>query len=582
MTIETVPTDQATAPGPGRGDAAPRRDAAVVALSLGGLGLAVLAARRTDLSAMTDLGLASVLPVSYWVALVLISCAFALALARDPIRETLLALPAGAMGIAAFGVVAIATEVPRDHVSLRHLGIIDHLTSSGRIDGSIDAYFNWPGFFTIGAFLSGAFGDPDLSPVARWAPVIARLVLIAALLVLMRALLRDRRAAWVGVWIAMLWDWVDQDYFAPQTFDFVLHLVLLALVVEWLLVDRSRAPVPSDRRRQRIGVYAVVLGLGLALIPAHQLTPIVTVLTLVALALVRRLPHLGLPVVISLGVAVWLSTGAHKYVAGHELLSVPDVDSLLNSGVSSRVSGSELHHLVVMERMALSASLWLLAALGFLRAWRAGAPVLVPVVLAAVPFALLPMQAYGGEMPMRVHMFALPGMAVLAVHLLAPPEANRVRSAVAVLGISLLVMPALIVARYGNDRIEIHTPGEVAAVDALRRAVPKGGLLIAPSPDVPWKDRDYTDYRYTTLLKLAEDGTQPTQVWDAMLGHLTQVGAGGVVITRSSYAYAEMLGDVIDLSSLEWALANSTQFTRVHDGADGRVYLYRAKDDSDG
>ncbi len=582
VTIEALQADPTTNPGSGRGRSAPWRDGAVLALALGGVGLTILAARGTDLSAMTDLGLASVLPMSYWVALVLISCAFALALARDPIRETLLAIPAGALGIAVFGLTAIASVVPRDHVSLRHVGIIDHLASSGRIDGSIDAYFNWPGFFSVGAFLSRAFGDPDLLPMARWAPLVARLMLIAALLLLMRALLRDRRAAWVGVWIAMLWDWVDQDYFAPQTFDLVLHLVLLALVAEWLLVDRAGDPVPSDGRRQRLGVYVVAIGLGLALIPAHQLTPIVTALTLVALALVRRLPHYGLPVVISLGIAVWLVTGAGRYVAGHDLVTVPNLEMLAAAGVSSRVAGSALHHFVVMERMALSAALWLLAALGFARALRAGKPVLVPAVLAAVPFALLPMQAYGGEMPMRVHMFALPGMAVLAVRLLAPPEGNRVRSAVAVLFVSLLVLPALIVARFGNDRIEIHTPGEIAAVDALYRAVPKGGLLIAPSPVVPWRDHDYTDYRYATLVNLAQDATQPTQVWDSMLGQLKRVGAGGVVITESSYAYAEMLGDVVDLSSIEWGLANDKQFTMIYDGADGRVYLYRPKDSTHG
>lgn len=547
----------------------------VLMLAGGGVVLAIVSARNTPLFEMNDAGLASVLPVSYWVALILICSAFALGMIRNPVRERLLAVPAVALAVAVFGVVPIASTFPRDHVSVRHVGIIDHLASAGWSDGLIDAYFNWPGFFSVFAFLGSAAGDADLVPYVRWAPLVARVAMMVPTLLLMRALVKDRRTAWVAVWIVMLWDWVDQDYFAPQTFGLSLHLVVLALVAGWLLVPRAGSPIPSDHTRQRVGVYLVAILIAVAIVPAHQLTPVATTMTLGALVLLRRLPQLGVAVVTGLVVAVWLVIGAAAYQSGHDVVTLPDFGALLGDNVGSRVSGSDLHHSVVLERMVFTVGLWLLAGLGLLRAWRSGRSVLVPVVIAVVPFLMGPMQAYGGEMLLRVHLLSLPGMALLATFLLAPPGSHRIKSAVAVLLVSLAVLPAMLVARYGNDRLETFTLDEVAAVEQLYTVVPEGGLLVSAVPYVPWRGHDYATYDYETLLELAESGLDPEGVWDELLSAMEEAGSGAVVVTTTAYEAAEMLGDALDLSAMEEKLASDPRFELVHRSKDGRVYLYR-------
>lgn len=560
-------------------------DLQVFVLTGGGLVLALAGAARVRLVDMTDLGLASVLPVVYWAALVMIACAFALAFTRQPIRELTLALPTAAMGLALFGVVAIASTVPRDHVGLRHVGIVQNLLETGRIDGMIDAYFSWPAFFALAAFVSEVFGNPDLAPIIRWAPLVARLALLAPILMLARALLPDRRSAWAVVWIAMLWDWVDQDYFAPQTFALFLYLVILALVVQWLVVKRSGASPPPRGRGQRAGIYLVVLLLATAMIPAHQLTPVVTGLALIALALSRRLPQFGLPIIVVAGIALWIVTGADAYQSGHDLLNFPDLTAVFNANVGSRVSGgSELHSFVVLERMVMSASLWALAFLGFIRARRAGKPVLLPALLAAAPFTMLPLQAYGGEMLMRIHLFALPAMAVLAVRFLAPPQAPRKLSAAVILVISLLALPGLIIARYGTDRLEVHTQEEVHAVEALYDAVPAGGLLVAASPYTPWRHHDYDNYKYRTLVDLVdivEEPSDPRSVVRTLVALLDEQGSGGIIFTRTAYEGVEMLGTAIPLQLVEEAISRNDRFNRTFWSTDGTVYTYEgARDDA--
>ena len=49
---------------------------------------------------------------------------------------------------------AYRIPTPRTEVAWRHLGITRALVDAGSVDPTIDAYFNWPGFF---AGLGGVF-----------------------------------------------------------------------------------------------------------------------------------------------------------------------------------------------------------------------------------------------------------------------------------------------------------------------------------------------------------------------------------------------------------------------------------------
>ena len=73
--------------------------------------------------------------------------------------------------------------------------------------------------------------------------------------------------------------------------------------------------------------------------------------------------------------------------------------------------GSPGHLAIQGLRIALTVGLWLLAAIGVAQSWRAGRRDLRPYVLALVPFLMLPILNYGGEMLLRVTLFSLPFVA---------------------------------------------------------------------------------------------------------------------------------------------------------------------------
>src|SRR3954463_7901537 len=116
------------------------------------LALAAGAAATVAVPVNSDLGLVGVLPYPFWVGVLLLNITFVVALRGDstgPARRPVMLWLIVVLVLILFGAAAFVTDVPRGEVAFRHLGIADTLSNSDGIDPSIDAYFNWPGFFAL-------------------------------------------------------------------------------------------------------------------------------------------------------------------------------------------------------------------------------------------------------------------------------------------------------------------------------------------------------------------------------------------------------------------------------------------------
>ena len=121
--------------------------------------------------------------------------------------------------------------------------------------------------------------------LAMWAPVVANLLDLGALLLLLPTLCTDRRVVWTAAWLFFLGNWVGQDYFSPQAMAYFLHLVVLALLLGYFRRRSARSgPIDSagdarqpagalDDRRLAIAVGLTILSLAVTNISSHQLTP---------------------------------------------------------------------------------------------------------------------------------------------------------------------------------------------------------------------------------------------------------------------------------------------------------------------
>lgn len=555
----------------------------ILTVSIGSLAIWLFAVLSSDFGRLTDVGLVSILPTWSYAAFLPVALAFASVLSARRPSTWLLTVCVVALVLMLYGAVPLAEGEPRFSPSWRHLGLIDYVSRLGTVNPAIDAYHNWPGMFILAAALGGAAPQLDMTALALWAPVWLNLLYLPALFVLLDSLTEDRRAVWLAIWLFYLTDWIGQDYFSPQGFGMFFFLVSAALIVRWFSARDPRPgheptltpPPPAGRlvgslRRvrdriltgepirahelspaRRSGLIAVFLVMFGFVITGHQLTPFFTVALVGVLVLLLRLPWPSMPVAMGVMIAAWVAFGAIAFLIGHfqnVAGYVGQLSDTLVANVTGRLQGSPEHRTVVLLRLGFAIVVWGVAAVGVLRRIRAGRLDVITIALAAAPFPLFAVQAYGGEMLLRIYLFSLPFMALLIAFALLPRPASaagrRLVPAV-VLSTVVLVAPFL-VARYGNERIESFTHGEVAAVSRLYELAPPGSMLVGVVGNNPWKNVRYDEYRYRPV----GDATFYRDL-DAMFETMaSHNGPVFLLVTRTQRAYAEM---ILGASPAEWA-----------------------------
>lgn len=525
-----------------------------------------------ELRAMDDTGLVSVLPPATWVAFVLLTAGFCVALARGAGSALLLSYVV-ALALMAFGTASVVGETLRGAVVWRHLGVADALVRLGRPDSSIDAYFNWPGFFMLLALVQAVAGADIVALTGRWAPLLFNLLYLAPLVLIARTFTADRVVVWLTCWVFLVANWVNQDYLSPQALAFLSYLVVLAVLLRWF----GPGEEASGRRP---GLLLAVVAIFAGTVASHQLTPFAILGAVSLLVLARRCSARGLPLVMGLIVAFWLVYPAAPYLSGHldHLTSgIGSVSSAVGKNVGERVQGSPGHVLVVRVRLLFSLVVWALAAVGALGLWRRRALDLRLALLAVAPFPLLVLQPYGGEMLLRVYLFTLPFASLLVASALASalaawrPRALRTPVLVGVLSV---MVAGFLLTRYGNERMDQFTLLEVATVDRLYDIVPPGGLLVAATGNLPWKARDYERYDYLTAVHLAQT-VPPPELARAVEDAMRRRPASALVLTRSQQASAELMGTLPPnaLEDLRRHLGGSGRFRLAYANADASIYV---------
>ncbi|GGX36976.1 lipopolysaccharide biosynthesis protein [Streptomyces chartreusis] len=480
---------------------------------------------ESDLDGMGGLGLISVLPPPTLLGAALLAVTFASLLWLGREHRALLLITLLATVVSLHALPALIETEPRFATAWQHLGFLDYIDRTGSAVPDLDARWSWPGFFAVAAFAAKACGVSDPTELIRWWPLTMQLLYLVPMFLLVRHMRASWRAKWTGIWVFVLSGWVGQDYFSPQGFTYLLYLVFAAVLLVWFRAPRviwtKRRPgelevEPTDRR-QRAVLLMVVIGLFAASVPAHQLTPFVMLGVLTALVLVGRSELRGLPILFGVMVTVWIGFMAEPYWSGHfdELFGgVGGVGSNVSSSVSGRIEGgSSTHKLVLYVRVLLAGGVMAFACWGWWRRRFHHYRERSLLVLTFVPFLGFGMQSYGGEMALRVFMFALPGAALLTGLAFFPRtgvtakerDKDRVSLApLAALMAGLVLMGGFLVARWGNEPFERVKPGEVAAMEyvyahddpSLRLLWLSSDPVNDVTPAMPWGSGDMDKVSY--------------------------------------------------------------------------------------
>ena len=544
--------------------------------------------RDVQLDRMNDLGLVSVLPPAFFLALGLITLAFFLSLYDEKIPIMLPAACVLVLILILYGTPVFLEGEPRIEAAWRHVGYIEYISRTGQVDPLLNAYFNWPGFFAAVALLTEAAGLPSALSLALWAPLVLDFLYVGPLVLIARAVSGDERLAWLTVWFFAITNWVGQDYFSPQGFSFFVHLVAIAILLTWFAVPApawikramiriegqgsvrfggpfvaslSEAKLSSGISTpiQRMACAGILIALAAMLVSSHQLTPFVTLASVTLLAAVGKCQLRGLPVLLAVMVECWIAFMAIAFMAGHIegiVREIGKVDTIISSNLTQRFQGTAEHLFINRIRIGLTVTVWLLAFGGVVRRIRRRQFDSTLIMLAIAPFPIAAMQTYGGEMLLRVSLFALPAMVLLMARLFfasTVAASSRYARAAAVVA-SVALMSAFLFARYGNERTDYYSHEEVEAMAQFHQlleaarvgAVGQSGtrpLVLLASWDVPirYTHDEYYDYSYE-LGRRSRD-VDDIDAWIADVTRILESNPGKAtffVSTRSAKAYLEM------------------------------------------
>jgi hypothetical protein len=170
-----------------------RKNTTSLALAILSVALWAVSLPQIRLDAMTDAGLVSVLPSTFWASFVLLIFAFLLALKATRRSVLLLSAILALELVFLYGTSSFVEHGPRTQTAWKLAGIVDYITRHGSVDGNIDAFFNWPAFFILQAFVLKIAGLSSSLTLANRASLFFNLAYLFPLAVFFRALAIDTR-----------------------------------------------------------------------------------------------------------------------------------------------------------------------------------------------------------------------------------------------------------------------------------------------------------------------------------------------------------------------------------------------------
>lgn len=478
--------------------------------------LFVVAARSLNFTAAGHFGVITEVGVAYVFGLALVCAVLVLTLGRRVIDHVV--MTASVLVFVTFTTLLVSassgeTSIPTAFV---HRGFIAAIMESAALPNAVDARFSWAGFFSTSAHLVSAAGLPDAHAFMTYAPLFFNALMIFPLYAIALVIAGRVRLAWLAVVLYQLFNWYQQDYFAPQAVAMFFYATILATLL-WQLraaplptigtgfkAALTQAPrrtpglVPGFSKTRTLVIGAILLIIVLANTVSHQITPMLVVIALAIFSFFGATRYRTLWLAAGLIFAAWFSYGATDYWMGHLSSIFNEIGQIGNSvgrGVADRITGDPVYQQMQYLRMGASGIFALIAFAGWLlsrsrRTWLAAG------FICAAPFSLVILQSYGGEMIIRCFVLASPVLAPYAAIALANagrrlrrlfrqplrrPLVGRAQYVrIGALTLALLAAGMVLTVNRGlNTAFEASTREQVRVTDAFISQVPPSSTIMS-------------------------------------------------------------------------------------------------------
>jgi hypothetical protein len=395
---------------------------------------------ETNTTTLGFYGLVGRLPITFYIGLILLIVSTGIEIARAELSQLRLGLHSGSLALILYGTPALVYSEGRYSWLYKTAGVVQYVKVNGHLNGSIDIYQHWPGFFALAAWFDRLAGVSSPLSYAKWSQLVFELAALPLLYSIYTSLALPVRHRWLGLMLYSAANWIAQDYFSPQALSTVLSLGVLAIALRWMVagntprhLTRDDEDRPGTRRRPRGGTaelrlrgaipfIAAFLILFFVLVFSHELSPYIVAIQLIALAVVGQMRPRWIPLaalVITLGYLI----PNFSYVNSHYgiLSSFGDFFSNIQSpSASDPGTTPESQRIIGYCADLLSIGMWMLSLIGAWRRRSSRRTVIALLFLTFSPVLVLVGGAYGNEGILRVYLFSLPWAAALATFALMP------------------------------------------------------------------------------------------------------------------------------------------------------------------
>ena len=253
--------------------------------------LFVSSVHRLNLDAAGSYGLLQALPVEYFVGLALLSGALVYEYGRRVLDKGRIATANVVLIVYVTMPIAWADRTAPFVTAYVHRSISDWMVSLGTLPPPVDARVNWAGFFSATANLTVVGGLTTSGIFTVSASLFFGVLIMCSLHAIGSAVIGNERIAWLGVTVFILFNWYQQDYFAPQAAALILYTSILAVML-WQYRNSAVPALPGGRIHRmltawlrtpgrvtgRSALWTLMVELTLAVLVAamvisHQLTP---------------------------------------------------------------------------------------------------------------------------------------------------------------------------------------------------------------------------------------------------------------------------------------------------------------------
>ncbi|WEO76158.1 hypothetical protein BJQ94_12330 [Cryobacterium sp. SO2] len=580
---------------------------AAVACGVGLLAAAVLtvvASGRVSDAAVGVWGLLPALGPLYLVAIVLVVGVLVFAgLARTASG------PVSVAGLVTLGFVVasppaiIATRLLAGW-NYKHIGAVELIANGRGLTHPEDLFQSWPGFFAVAANLVNLAGT-DPVEYANWAtPVFLGLAAVAVYAAARQIVREVRFAAVIATALFLCTVWSNQIYYSPQSFAFVIAMLLWAVALP-LLQDRSashhdlggRSWSRALRRgmirtaltgRDELVTTSAVAAAFVAIVTSHQLTPYFILLGVIALAFLLRMSRATRWLIaFMLAVAVIYPLIHHDALREYSIFTAFSFGSLNPAGSGTGIPSQQMVVAMIAARSVAVVTVIAALVATVARRKRLGS-ILIPLVLAITPAALVLVQNYGGEAIYRIWLFSSPWAAIIiaaGIVGMRRAAARKVTTAVWGLLLPLLLLASAQATNFGMYHLARVPDDDLSVAQWFYRNTEPGTRLVMAGASFPGRlTEDYvahSDLGAVNDLAMFDDarfsGAGLDETTPAALAAYVTTNSGGssyLAVGEGMRNEAAYFGDVAPgaLDRLVQRLTASTEWEVSYSSGDSYLF----------